>query len=133
MAIIAPQYIGYNPPIFGGHQNILSRQAGDRLIKNDLLQLLLTSFGERVMRPRWGTALRTTVFDNIAVENLDSLVASVASSINSIDDRVAATVSAHIVENQVVVTVSGYYTDLPEKRFEIELGFPVASVENNNG
>lgn len=56
-------YYGMNPPFFGGAQNILSRQEDERLIKNDILQLLLTIPGERVMRAEFGVNLRNIVFE----------------------------------------------------------------------
>jgi len=57
------RYYGINPPFVGGTQKIFSRQEDLRLIKNDILQLLLTIPGERVHRPTFGCQLRATVFD----------------------------------------------------------------------
>ena len=56
---------GFNPPFIGGPNNVLSRQEDQQLIKNDLLQLLLTSPGERAYRPTFGTAIRSTVFEQL--------------------------------------------------------------------
>jgi phage baseplate assembly protein W len=56
---------GYNPPFIGGSQNIMSRQEDKELIQNDLLQLLLTVPGERVMRPSFGVNLRNFVFEDL--------------------------------------------------------------------
>lgn len=56
---------GYNPPFIGGSQNIMSRQEDKELIQNDLLQLLLTVPGERVMRPSYGVNLRNFVFEDL--------------------------------------------------------------------
>lgn len=70
---------GFNPPFVGGQQKFLSRQEDERLIKNDLLQLLLTLPGERVMRPRFGVNLRNVVFeqlDDITIELLREEVAT---------------------------------------------------------
>lgn len=64
---------GYNPAFYGGPNNILSRQEDEQIIKNDLLQLILTVPGERVFRPEFGTPLRSAVFepmDSITTENL---------------------------------------------------------------
>lgn len=64
---------GYNPAFYGGPNNILSRQEDEQIIKNDLLQLILTVPGERVFRPDFGTPLRSAVFepmDSITTENL---------------------------------------------------------------
>lgn len=64
---------GYNPAFYGGPNNILSRQEDEQIIKNDLLQLILTVPGERVFRPDFGTPLRSAVFepmDRITTEDL---------------------------------------------------------------
>ena len=68
---------GYNPAFYGGPNNILSRQEDEQIIKNDLLQLILTVPGERVFRPDFGTPLRTSLFeplDRITTENLRTKV-----------------------------------------------------------
>jgi phage baseplate assembly protein W len=68
---------GYNPAFYGGPNNILSRQEDEQIIKNDLLQLILTVPGERVFRPEFGTPLRTSLFeplDRITTENLRTKV-----------------------------------------------------------
>jgi len=56
-------YFGYNPPFTGGAEKALSRQEDLRLIKNDLLQLIMTSPGERIHRPTFGTPIRMVLFD----------------------------------------------------------------------
>jgi phage baseplate assembly protein W len=68
---------GYNPAFYGGPNNILSRQEDEQIIKNDLLQLILTVPGERVFRPDFGTPLRSSIFeplDRITTENLRTKV-----------------------------------------------------------
>jgi len=68
------QMFGYNPPFIGGPQNVMSRQEDNQLIRNDILQLLLTIPGERVMRPTFGVHLRDAVFepsDDATVANLE--------------------------------------------------------------
>ena len=82
---------GFNPPFFGGPQNILSRQEDVRLIKNDLLQLLLTIPGERVMRPSFGTPLRSFVFEQLSDYDLTSLEGAVQRSVEQQDPRVTVT------------------------------------------
>ena len=56
-------YFGYNPPFIGGAEGVMSRQEDLRLVKNDILQLLLTMPGERVHRPTFGTVIRSSLFD----------------------------------------------------------------------
>jgi len=61
-------FYGFNPPFLGGNQNVLSRQEDVRLIQNDILQLLLTSPGQRVMRPNFGTSINYQLFDPLDEE-----------------------------------------------------------------
>jgi len=82
------EYYGMNPPFIGGAQNVLSRQEDEQLIKNDLLQLLLTIPGERVNRPKFGTPLRSYVFEQGAKADLISLQQDVSLSIATFEKRV---------------------------------------------
>lgn len=82
------EYYGMNPPFIGGTQNILSRQEDDRLIKNDLLQLLLTVPGDRVMRPNFGVNLRNAVFEQMTDSDLSILENEIRRSIETQDPRV---------------------------------------------
>ncbi len=81
-------YFGFNPPFLGGPQNVLSRQEDDRLIKNDILQLLLTVPGERVMRPDFGVPLRSFVFEQSTESDISILQSQIASAISETDQRV---------------------------------------------
>lgn len=81
-------YYGYNPPFIGGPQNIMSRQEDDRLIKNDILQLLLTVPGERVMRPDYGVNLRNFVFEQLVDRDLSQLRQEIIRGITEFEPRV---------------------------------------------
>lgn len=81
-------YYGFNPPFIGGSQNVLSRQEDDRLIKNDILQLLLTVPGERVMRPAFGVNLRNFVFENLISSDLSTLKSEIEEKIRIYEPRV---------------------------------------------
>lgn len=81
-------YYGMNPPFIGGAENILSRQEDERLIKNDILQLLLTVPGERVMRPDFGVNLRNFVFEQITTPELLSLRSEIERQITNQEPRV---------------------------------------------
>lgn len=89
-------FYGMNPPFLGGPQNVLSRQEGDRLIKNDILQLLLTVPGERVMRPLFGVHLRSFVFEQSTTGGLNALQGDIERAIAEFEPRV--TVEAVAVE-----------------------------------
>ena len=103
------QYYGFNPPIFGGHQNILSRQVDEQLIKNDILQLLLTTPGERVMRPDFGTILKSSVFDLNDRTLLNKLRDNILQAIRTFEPRVTTTVRVTSDGDQTV-NVSVYCT-----------------------
>ena len=82
------EYYGFNPPLIGGAENILSRQEDERLIKNDILQLLLTVPGERVMRPDFGVNLRNFVFESMSSPQLSILRSEIQNQIASQEPRV---------------------------------------------
>lgn len=81
-------YFGFNPPFIGGPSGILSRQEDDKLIKNDLLQLLLTLPGERVMMPNFGTELRATIFDQLDNATIEMLKRDVSQAIAQYEPRI---------------------------------------------
>jgi phage baseplate assembly protein W len=84
-------YYGANAPFVGGKQGFMSRQVDEQLIKNDLLQLLLTSPGERVMRLDFGTGIRSFLFKNLDDYAVDSLKADIAQAISQYERRVNVT------------------------------------------
>ncbi len=81
-------FFGMNPPFIGGAQNVLSRQEDERLIKNDLLQLIMTIPGERVMRPEFGVSLRSFVFEQLVGADLASLELELVQQIQRQEPRV---------------------------------------------
>jgi len=86
------RWFGMNPPFFGGQEGVLSRQEDEKLIKNDILQLLFTVPGERVMRPFYGTILRSSVFELNDDQTLDAVKQSIATAIETEEPRVNLTV-----------------------------------------
>jgi len=82
------QFYGFNPPFIGGPQNIMSRQEDQRLIKNDILQFLRTTKGERVHRLNFGTRLRTTVFDTLTPADLTLLQNEIATDLQAEEPRI---------------------------------------------
>lgn len=81
-------FYGFNPPFIGGSQKVMSRQEDEKLIKNDILQLLLTVPGERVMRPDFGVDLRNFVFENGDDDALEALRSRIAVQVEQNDRRV---------------------------------------------
>jgi phage baseplate assembly protein W len=123
MAKTPAMFYGYNPPFFGGPQNVLSRQEDIRLIKNDLLQLLLTVPGERVMRPDFGVQLRSFVFEQSTTADLSSLEASILASIEAQEPRVIVdevVVQADDERNGINVRVVARLKRDPSKDVSVE-------------
>lgn len=112
---------GYNPPFFGGHQNVMSKQSGERLIKNDILQLLLTMPSERVMRPNWGTPIKSSLFQNADEETANDLASAIQAKVNRWEPRVRVSTSVNIEGNTMRVRLEGIYTNEPNRTFEQEV------------
>ena len=127
---MAKTYYGFNPPFFGGQQNVLSRQSGDRLIKNDLLQLIRTSPGERVMRPTWGTFLNRSVFEQLDNTTIDNVRTSILNAIRHYEPRVNVDVDVIVNEdsNMLKVRISGVFTNQENTTFYMELELPTGGV-----
>ena len=57
------RFLGLQYPLEKTPRGILAQKSGINQIKADLLQLLLTNPGERVMLPSYGTPLRELLFE----------------------------------------------------------------------
>jgi phage baseplate assembly protein W len=57
------RFLGMQYPLIRGARGLLAQKSGVDQIKADLLQLLLTNPGERVMIPTYGTGLRKLFFE----------------------------------------------------------------------
>lgn len=88
MAANQPHYFGFNLPFYSGTQNILSRQIDEQLVKNDLLQLLLTIPGERIYRPALGTSICLVIFELVDESTLVALDSQIRSQIATYDERI---------------------------------------------
>lgn len=116
-------YFGYNPPFFGGPQNVLSRQEDDRLIKNDILQLLLTVPGERVMRPDFGVNLRNFVFEQLTQTDLVSLQDNIEEEITAQEPRVivdSVELTPNADNNQLKIQIVVTIRKDPKRQLTIE-------------
>ena len=65
------KFIGLQYPLVKNPRGLLAQKNGVDQIKADVLQLLLTNPGERVMLPNYGTPLRKLIFE----PNDDGLIA----------------------------------------------------------
>lgn len=110
-------YYGYNPPFFGGQQKVLSRQSDEILIKNDVLQILLTAPGERLFRPFFGVGLRNRLFD--PSDSFDNIESDIVNQINRYDGRLD-NIEVDIIkqDNTVYLFISGFYN---QKAIDINL------------
>lgn len=60
---MADKFLGLQYPLVKTPRGIFAQKSGVDQIKADLLQLLLTNPGERVMMPTYGTPLRKLMFE----------------------------------------------------------------------
>jgi len=60
---MSKKFLGLQYPLVNTARGVLAQKTGVDQIKADLLQLLLTNPGERVMLPSFGTPLRNLIFE----------------------------------------------------------------------
>ena len=102
-------------PLLGTSEKVMARQEDHRLIKNDLLQGLMTVKGERWYRPNFGGDIASFLFDQNDLNSRSDLEESIRQQINTFHPRVVVT-KIDVLEdtlngNLVVVNVFGR-TDL---------------------
>lgn len=117
---------GYNPPFYDGKYAILPRQEDERLIKNDILQLLLTSPGERYYRPTYGIGLRNYLFDQLDSVTLTQLKLSIYNQITTYEPRVVdvnVTLTPDDIQNGLNVQISCTMRNKPNTFINIEQFF----------
>lgn len=85
------RFLGMQYPLVKTPRGILAQKNGINQIKADLLQLLLTNPGERVMLPTYGTPLRTLLFEpNDAILEIRAKQ-MIADSISTWEPRIVIT------------------------------------------
>lgn len=118
-----PRWFGFNPPFVGGPQGVMSRQEELRLVKNDVLQLLLTIPGERIHRPEFGTPIRTDVFEQNDSITSDQLLIAIRSQL-SLEEPRLTDVEVQITERrdsyQLDIVITAKLTQDPNVDFELE-------------
>lgn len=118
-------WFGYNPP-FQTSSFFLPFQTDERLIKNDLLQLLLTSPGERVMRPDFGSPIKNFLFSPLTVSDLDALKAGISNAIFKYEPRISIS-KINIVTDEskhlINIVILAKITMSNEKTIELRLNF----------
>lgn len=116
------RYYGFNPPFYVAGQHVLPIQVDDQLIKNDILQGLLTIPGERPHRPTFGTNIRAIVFDNVHEEDQITLENQIRAHLQTHEDRVNVNNVSVVKESDVVtITVDVSPNGEPLKSYLISL------------
>ncbi len=124
-------YFGFNPPFIGGKQNVLSRQEDLRLVKNDVIQLLLTLPGERVHRETFGTLIRSSVFepgDDVLITLLQDNITTTIAREEPRLSNVVVSISLQKDTYTMKITVSGNLTNDPNALFQLELKQPTTAT-----
>jgi phage baseplate assembly protein W len=115
---------GYNPPFFGGPQNVMSRQEDEKIIKNDLLQLLLTVPGERVYDLNFGVNLRSMVFDQMEEGTIETLRQEIYNKVTTYEPRVNLSmidIRMNDPGNAMIVQVVGSLKNDPNTVLNLEI------------
>lgn len=126
-------WFGFNPPFLTKTQ-VMPTQTDLRLIKNDILQLLLTSPGERVMRPTFGTPIRTTPFEPNDSFTASALRNAIRQAIENVESRVGVRdvqVDPDPDSSNMTITVFCYLRSDPNQTvFPVEAEFiaPTRSI-----
>ena len=94
-------------------------------IKSNLINLLLTNEGERVMNPNFGTALRKFLFEGITENNIESLRNSLLSSITTYIPGITVTDISIIPDNDhnLVNLNVNYVIDISQNPDEVTIQF----------
>jgi phage baseplate assembly protein W len=117
-------WYGYNPPFFTD-TSVMPIQQDARLIKNDLMQLLQTNPGERVMRSDIGSPIPGLLFESITDANISLIKADILRSVASYEPRVTIeNLIINIDQNNSTVTITlfGVVNLDPSDKFKIDIG-----------
>lgn len=86
---MADKFLGAPYPIVSDPRGFLHTQSGINQIKSDLLILLYSNFGERVMMPQYGSGLRGLLFDQNDINLADRARELIIQTIRKWETRVA--------------------------------------------
>lgn len=114
---------GYGFPInTEGSFPFFTKQSDDRLVKNNVLQNILTIPGERVYRPNYGTNISSMVFKSNTSDILIDLKTEVIKQVPENDPRVVVK-SVNIMpgqnKNTLLIDVSLQPVQSPEETIEV--------------
>lgn len=123
-------YYGFNPPFYRPGR-VMATQTDERLIKNDLLQLILTVPGERAFRPSFGTELKGTMFEPIDDFSMDDLRTSIANAILNFEPRVKVSeilIDRKPDDNEVRIKIYAALTIEPNRILELNVSLPIGAT-----
>ena len=85
---MADQVKGFQFPVFKNSLGFFFSQEGANTIKGDLIQLILTNPGDRVMLPDFGTALRKYIYAPNTPNTKTQIRQEIANSIDKWEPRI---------------------------------------------
>lgn len=100
------KFLGAPYPIVKHPRGFLRTQEGINQVKSDLLCLLLTEPGERVMLPEFGTPLKQFFFEPNDGELTERVREAISNSIRSWEPRIAVTNIKVTTQNNEDITKS---------------------------
>ena len=121
-------YFGFNAPFIDKGGRVLGRQEDERLIKNDVLQLVMTVPTERIMRPTYGVNLRNFPFEPGDKLSVTELRSEIMDKIQANEPRVIlkdVTVTASPDQNFAQVKIICALIKSPLVDLSIELRIPL--------
>ena len=100
---------GVSWPVGSNNGEYFSKSSGYRLIRNNMIQLLLTGLGERVMLPTFGTNLKAMLFENVSPLDLEDIKEQIVDAYNEF--------MPELVINNVDISIAngGDGTNTPEE------------------
>lgn len=116
------KWFGYNFP-FTVDDKPNSIQKDERLIKNDIMQLLLTVPGERVNKPKVGAHVRDQLFEGISDESIDIVIDNIRDAIETNEPRFTVSevrIERHDDNNRFDIKIYGHLNLSNKRNLAIE-------------
>jgi len=102
-------FYGFNMP-FISNFGVMHRQEDEQLIKNDLLSLLYTEVGERVMRPDYGVRLKSLIFEPSNINMIVSIKDDISAQVAKYEPRVILTnIEIESDEDRHLINIKLYF------------------------
>lgn len=124
-------FYGFNPPFIGGKSKYFTRQEDEQLVKNNVLQILSTIPGERVMRPDFGVNLRNMVFERINPVSIDLLRDEIITAIRKYEPRINVlqlNITSGEDRNSLIIKLYANFKQDPQTAFEFIRAIEVGNV-----